>query len=75
MTDEIQKDERWGIIYDDSYWIREMPLHQLGLMAKRKTLLRRLDIIARQNRYDDPSVDLKKYEKYIVMRGIIGRSI
>ena len=75
MTDEIEKDETFGIIYDDSYWVREMPLHQLNLMAKRKTLLRRLAIIARQKGYDDPSVNLKKYEKYIVIRGITRRGI
>ena len=75
MTDEIQKDETFGIIYDDSYWVREMPLHQLNLMAKRKTLLRRLAIIARQKSYDDPSVNLKKYEKYMVIRCITRRGI
>lgn len=75
MTDEIQKNEKWGIIYDDSYWLRETPLHQLGSMAKRKSALRRLDTIARQNRYDDPSVNLKKYEEYIVIRNITRRGI
>ena len=67
MTEQIKRHKVWGVIYDDT-------LAHMSPMNKRKTLLRRVDKIARQNRYDDPSVNAVMYREYLVVRDIVGRT-
>lgn len=67
MTEQIKRHKVWGVIYDDT-------LTHMSPMNKRKTLLRRVDKIARQNRYDDPSVNAVMYREYLVVRDIVGRT-
>lgn len=63
-TEEVM--ETWGVIYDET-------LAHMSPMNKRKALLRRVDRIARQNRYDDPSVNPVMYQQYLVIRNLVGR--
>ena len=64
-TEEVM--ETWGVIYDET-------LAHMSPMNKRKTLLRRVDRIARQNGYDDPSVNPVMYRQYLVMRTLVART-
>ncbi len=55
----------WSSIFDD--------VAHLSPMAKRETLVRRVDKIARQNGYDNPSVRPRKYAEYMRIRELVRR--
>ena len=70
--EKTKEQKQWGSIFDDLN--NGEPLSSLGPLAKRRTLIRRVDMIARQNRYDEPSISPKKYAEYIAIREVVRRS-